>query len=83
VTYYPTLHLELSRYIAWAGAAKFELPWTVSRLIGAPPLALAKPTSQQRPARPAQTSQTTPVRRVPPGFVGLPSPKKVEPIKFE
>ncbi|KAG1759198.1 armadillo-type protein [Suillus occidentalis] len=84
VTYYPTLHLELSRYIAWAGAAKFELPWTVSRLIGAPPLALAKlTTSQQRTTRQAQSSQSTPVRRVPPGFVGLPSPKKVEPIKFE
>ncbi|KAG2364612.1 armadillo-type protein [Suillus spraguei] len=85
VTYYPTLHLELARYIAWAGAAKFELPWTVSRLIGAPPPALAKPTTsqQQRPARQSQSSQSTPVRKLPPGFVGLPSPKKVEPIKFE
>ncbi|KAG1804946.1 armadillo-type protein [Suillus plorans] len=84
VTYYPTLHLELSRYIAWAGAAKFELPWTVSRLIGAPPLALAKLIAgqQQRPTRQGQVSQGTPTRR-PPGFVGLPSPKKVEPIKFE
>jgi hypothetical protein len=85
VTYYPTLHLELSRYIAWAGAAKFELPWTVSRLIGAPPSALAKPTTsqQQRLTRQGQSLQNTPVRRPPPGFVGLPSPKKVEPIKFE
>ncbi|KAG2146133.1 armadillo-type protein [Suillus bovinus] len=85
VTYYPTLHLELSRYIAWAGAAKFELPWTVSRLIGAPPLALAKLITgqHQTPTRQGQISQITPARVTPPGFIGLPSPKKVEPIKFE
>ncbi|KAG0706746.1 armadillo-type protein [Suillus ampliporus] len=84
-TYYPTLHLELARYIAWAGAARFELPWTVSRLIGPPPVVLAKTTAkqQQRPTRQGQSPQSSPVKRPPPGFVGLPSPKKVEPIKFD
>ncbi|KAJ3732530.1 armadillo-type protein [Lentinula guzmanii] len=41
-TYYPTLHLELARYIVFAGRAQFELPWTVSRLIGLPPPGLCK-----------------------------------------
>ncbi|KAF8183389.1 armadillo-type protein [Pholiota molesta] len=36
-TYYPTLHLELARYIAYAGRAGYELPYTVARLIGMPP----------------------------------------------
>lgn len=41
-TYYPTLHLELSRYIAHVGRSGYELPWTISRLIGLPPPALCK-----------------------------------------
>ncbi|KAJ7106963.1 hypothetical protein C8R44DRAFT_559634, partial [Mycena epipterygia] len=40
--YYPTLHLELVRCVAHAGRAGYELPWTVSRLVGMPPPALAK-----------------------------------------
>ncbi|OJA17141.1 hypothetical protein AZE42_05097 [Rhizopogon vesiculosus] len=84
VTYYPTLHLELARYIAWAGTARFELPWTVSRLIGPPPPALARSSArQQRPTRDGQSPQSSAVKRPHPGFVGLPSPKKVEPIKFD
>ncbi|ESK94010.1 gtpase binding protein rid1 [Moniliophthora roreri MCA 2997] len=50
-TYYPTLHLELARYIVHAGRAGFELPWTLSRLVGLPPAALCKnppPTSSGR-----------------------------------
>ncbi|KXN88618.1 GTPase-binding protein rid1 [Leucoagaricus sp. SymC.cos] len=41
-TYYPTLHLEISRYINYAIRAGYELPYTVSRLIGFPPAALCK-----------------------------------------
>ncbi|KAH9481746.1 GTPase-binding protein rid1 [Psilocybe cubensis] len=41
-TYYPTLHLELARYIAFATRAGFELPYTVARLMGMPPVAHAK-----------------------------------------
>jgi len=41
-TYYPTLHLELARYVVLAGRAQFELPWTLSRLMGLPPPGLCK-----------------------------------------
>jgi len=41
-TYYPTLHLELSRYVALAGEAGYEMPWTVSRLMGLPPVGMCK-----------------------------------------
>ncbi|KAF9264158.1 hypothetical protein L218DRAFT_253035 [Marasmius fiardii PR-910] len=43
-TYYPTLHLELARYIVYASRAGFELPWTLSRLVGLPPASLCKKT---------------------------------------
>ncbi|KZT52327.1 hypothetical protein CALCODRAFT_502444 [Calocera cornea HHB12733] len=36
-TYYPTLHLEIARYIHLAIHARFELPWSLSRLVGSPP----------------------------------------------
>ncbi|KAH7884372.1 armadillo-type protein [Phlebopus sp. FC_14] len=91
-TYYPTLHLELARYISWAGLARFELPWTVSRLIGPPPSAMCK--VQQRASRSSRSRDGqssvhgSPTKRSaapppPSGFVGIPSPKKMEPIKFE
>ncbi|KAH7913769.1 armadillo-type protein [Hygrophoropsis aurantiaca] len=80
--YYPTLHLELARYISWTGFARYEIPWTVSRLIGPPPTAMCKPGSA-RPSRPpqGQSPHGSPTKRGPPAF--LPSPKKVEPIKFD
>ncbi|KIJ66900.1 hypothetical protein HYDPIDRAFT_149967 [Hydnomerulius pinastri MD-312] len=85
--YYPTLHLELARYIFWAGLARFELPWTVSRLIGPPPTALCNVSRSSKSSRvEGQSTHSSPTKRSaapPPGFVGLPSPKKVEPIKFE
>ncbi|KAF8843694.1 hypothetical protein BDN67DRAFT_944797 [Paxillus ammoniavirescens] len=83
--YYPTLHLELARYLQWAGLARFELPWTVSRLIGPPPPALSKvrPPKSSRDAGHSPHSSPTKRGPAPPGFVGLPPPKKVEPIKFE
>lgn len=44
-TYYPTLHLEIARYIAFATNAGYDLPWSVAKLVGPPPAALAKPPS--------------------------------------
>jgi len=89
-TYYPTLHLELSRYINHAIQAGYELPYTVSRLIGSPPAAFRK-NSQHATAATAPTSipnlgqrlqpNITPSRPVlPPVF---PSSRKVEPIRFD
>lgn len=40
--YYPTLHLEIARYIAAAVRAGYELPWSVAKLIGSPPSAMCK-----------------------------------------
>ena len=85
--YYPTLHLELSRYIQWAALAKFELPWTVSRLIGPPPTALCKPKPPSKSSRgDSHSPHGSPSKKrtaQPPGFANLPPPNKVEPIKFE
>lgn len=84
-TYYPTLHLELARYVAHSARAGYELPWPVSRLVGVPPAGLAKnpssaPTSGGR-STPAP--QGSPTKR---GGVGgapaLPSPRKIEPLKM-
>ncbi|KAF8071848.1 armadillo-type protein [Lyophyllum atratum] len=76
-TYYPTLHLELARYIDHAVRSGYELPYTVSRLIGAPPTGFAKPGSSGR-STPAH--HITPKKR---GGPALPSPRKIEPIRFE
>jgi hypothetical protein len=48
--YYPTLHLEVARYAAHAARARFELPWTVARLVGLPPVALCRPLHGPGPA---------------------------------
>jgi hypothetical protein len=48
-TYYPTLHLEIARYAAHAARARFELPWTVSRLVGMPPSAMCRPLTRPSP----------------------------------
>ena len=80
--YYPTLHLELSRYIMLVARSRFEIPWTVSRLIGPPPTAMCKPGKGS--ARGSPGGQVTPSKRaVANGFVQLPSPQKIEPIKFD
>ncbi|KAF9223697.1 hypothetical protein BS17DRAFT_781078 [Gyrodon lividus] len=84
--YYPTLHLELARYIQWTSLTRFELPWTVSRLIGPPPLALCRVRPSKSSRGDGQSLHNSPTKRgsaPSSGFVGLPSPKKVEPIKFE
>ncbi|KIY64986.1 hypothetical protein CYLTODRAFT_438015 [Cylindrobasidium torrendii FP15055 ss-10] len=64
-TYYPTLHLELSRYIAFASRSGFELPYAISRLMGAPPASLARqspslPLAPQRPRTPKRSKAPPP-----------------------
>ena len=88
-TYYPTLHLEIARYIAFAGKAGYELPWAISRFIGSPPAGMRKPGSSSRRASRATNS---PYGSLPPsptkrnGVVGappvplLPQPRKVTPM---
>ncbi|KAF8907264.1 armadillo-type protein [Gymnopilus junonius] len=112
-TYYPNLHLELARYIAYAARAGYELPYTVARLIGLPPSAHAKnpvPKNSAQGAGPQGSGGTsgastsgrntprtpvTPSKRssaiLPPGGTShgmgmgmrLPSPRKVESLKFD
>ncbi|KAJ3889015.1 armadillo-type protein [Lentinula edodes] len=72
-TYYPTLHLELARYVAFAGRAQFELPWTVSRLIGLPPPGLCKnsvspslTSGKSTPATPSRKTARAPASALPP-----------------
>ncbi|KAF8133090.1 armadillo-type protein [Mycena galopus ATCC 62051] len=78
-TYYPTLHLELARYVAHCGRAGYELPWTVSRLIGVPPAALAKNASVTNASVPSGgRSAPSPTKRG--GAPLLPSPVKIEPM---
>ncbi|PFH52937.1 hypothetical protein AMATHDRAFT_45845 [Amanita thiersii Skay4041] len=84
-TYYPTLHLELARYIDHAIHAGYELPYTVSRLIGMPPPSLAKnPAAASASPGVLQNRNGSPARSrgsgVPPS---LPSPKQIEPIKLQ
>ncbi|KAJ7707408.1 armadillo-type protein [Mycena rosella] len=74
-TYYPTLHLELARYVAHAGRAGYELPWTVSRLVGVPPPALAKSV-------PGGSAGSSPTKRGGAGAPTLPPPRKIEPLKI-
>ncbi|KAG8738617.1 hypothetical protein FRC10_006649 [Ceratobasidium sp. 414] len=42
-TYYPTLHLEIARYVQLTREVKFEIPWTLSRMVGNPPSSVVKP----------------------------------------
>ncbi|KAG6896322.1 hypothetical protein C0992_009113 [Termitomyces sp. T32_za158] len=74
-TYYPTLHLELARYVDQAINSGYELPYTVSRLIGAPPPALAKTLVSGRATPMQATKRST-------GGPTLPAPRKIEPIKL-
>ncbi|KAA1467753.1 hypothetical protein DENSPDRAFT_847772 [Dentipellis sp. KUC8613] len=79
-TYYPTLHLELARYIALVGQARFELPWTVSRLIGPPPSAVCKRTARSATNSTRASPHSTPTKKS--DVPVLPSPRRIEPIKF-
>ncbi|KAJ7067210.1 armadillo-type protein [Mycena amicta] len=79
-TYYPTLHLELARYVAHAGRAGYELPWTVSRLVGLPPAGMVK-NQTVKSASGRNTPVASPTKRSG-GAPMLPSPRKVEPLKM-
>ncbi|KAJ7126744.1 armadillo-type protein [Mycena epipterygia] len=79
-TYYPTLHLELARYVAHSGRAGYDLPWTVSRLVGLPPSGLAKNASSSTSGRNTPASQGSPTKRG--GTPVLPAPRKIEPLKI-
>ncbi|KAI0322116.1 armadillo-type protein [Amylostereum chailletii] len=79
-TYYPTLHLEIARYIALAGAARFELPWTVSRLIGPPPTALGRRVPRPPTTSARSSPQSSPTKG---GQQALPSPRRIEPLRFD
>ncbi|KAG8213095.1 armadillo-type protein, partial [Butyriboletus roseoflavus] len=84
--YYPTLHLELSRYIQWANLAKFELPWTVSRLIGPPPIVLCKLRPSNSSKGDGHSPHNSPTKKriaAPSGMLGFPPPNKVEAMKFD
>ncbi|QRV90145.1 GTPase-binding protein rid1 [Ceratobasidium sp. AG-Ba] len=52
-TYYPTLHLEIARYVQLTQDIKFELPWTLGRMVGNPPSSVIKQTEGSRTATPA------------------------------
>ncbi|KAI9439764.1 armadillo-type protein [Lactarius indigo] len=73
-TYYPTLHLEIARYVALAGQVRYELPWTVSRLIGPPPAPLARSIKTTTPSHSQQPARAVPM---------LPSPRRAEPLKLD
>ncbi|KAG9002492.1 hypothetical protein FRB90_011374 [Tulasnella sp. 427] len=50
-TYYPHLHLEIGRYISHALQARYQLPYSVQRLIGLPPVPLVRrPDPPRMPA---------------------------------
>jgi hypothetical protein len=93
-TYYPTLHLELSRYVAFAVEAKYELPWSLQRFVGLPPASVlriapfATPTllpfasgNSSRNSSPGRDRDRVHVRTSTSGgppVLGLPSPRKLE-----
>ncbi|KDQ57071.1 hypothetical protein JAAARDRAFT_157150 [Jaapia argillacea MUCL 33604] len=79
--YYPTLHLEIARYISLAGQAGYELPWSISRMIGPPPAAMCKPGRSPKTPAQVQTPRSSPTKKGVAKPV-LPSPMKVEPIKM-
>ncbi|KAH9945049.1 armadillo-type protein [Epithele typhae] len=75
-TYYPTLHLELARYMHAAGLSGVDIPWTLSRMLGQPPAGVRRPTPPVIPAAATQNTPTTPTkqRTAPaPGFAGYPA----------
>ena len=74
-TYYATLHLEIARYVALAGRARFELPWTLARLVGPPPAAMLRGAKSR-----GGSPRTSPAKSR--GAPSIPTPTKVEPIKF-
>ncbi|KAJ7592936.1 armadillo-type protein [Mycena floridula] len=79
-TYYPTLHLELARYVAHAAKAGYDVPYNVVALLGLPPSACSKNGTTSGRNTPSQASPTK--RGLVPVPV-LPSPRKFEPIRID
>ncbi|KAF8656259.1 hypothetical protein AX16_002695 [Volvariella volvacea WC 439] len=88
-TFYPALHLELSRYINYAARAGYELPWTISRLIGLPPITLCRNPPPPPPVHSGRTAPvprpTTPSKRTLPaqGYPRVKGPAIIPPIKVD
>ncbi|KIP10477.1 hypothetical protein PHLGIDRAFT_84977 [Phlebiopsis gigantea 11061_1 CR5-6] len=88
--YYPTLHLEVARYVASAVRAGYEIPYTVSRLIGAPPQGMCKVgaisgrgsrahvSREDMPRKPSAHARSKSVAPSP----QLPAPRRVTPMMF-
>lgn len=80
----------MARYIDHAVRAGYEIPYTVARLIGMPPVALAKNSQSVATAaaghsmagNPRRQNNTPTKGRPVGGAPALPSPVKVEPMKF-
>ncbi|KAI0822549.1 armadillo-type protein [Trametes gibbosa] len=63
-TYYPTLHLEIARYVASAGRAGLELPWSLSRMVGQPPASMRRMVvAPPPPTHPSRSTPTTPTKQ--------------------
>ena len=74
-TYYPTLHLEIARYVSAAGLSGVDVPWSLSRMVGQPPTAMRKqlpPPVLPPRTPPSRSTPTTPTKRgaPPAGFAG-------------
>ena len=58
--YYPTLHLEIAKYIQLVRDAGMELPFGLQRMVGPPPAPLCKPEYAAK-----TSSQAPPTKSVP------------------
>lgn len=90
--YYPTLHLEIARYVSIADASGFEVPWSLARYIGLPPTNVLKAGTLDRMAGTARGARITVTGgQTPPGSpsrqsqaprgIQLPQIKPVSPMK--
>ncbi|OBZ72179.1 GTPase-binding protein rid1 [Grifola frondosa] len=88
-TYYPTLHLEIARYVAAASQAGVELPWALARLVGPPPSGMRRSGSTRPDAQstlgmgssaPAPRSPTKRTAAAGSTSPGLPALRKVTPM---
>ncbi|KAI0649472.1 armadillo-type protein [Trametes meyenii] len=63
-TYYPTLHLEIARFVASAGRAGVDIPWSLSRLVGPPPTGMRRQVAVvPPPVHPSRSTPTTPTKQ--------------------
>lgn len=63
-TYYPTLHLEIARYVSAAGRSGLEIPWSLSRIVGQPPAGMRKlHVAPPPPMHASRSNPTTPTKQ--------------------